>query len=234
METVVEVSLPPGADLGLVLSGSPATVQTIDTGSPLFKNQQIHTGMYAQSLRIPSKSTEVCFIPGADLLLRYLQLFSDETRVVVLRSTMVRGPHTWSVPLPPGHTQGLGMELRGFPPVVSSVHPSSPLHPYVPRGWMVDRLVVPDQYDLSLQSGGFTDARVTKIIDDTAYAKGRILTVKNEAPPDRSRQEMESRHAFDLRPFSNSTRWTVPRMMGWDKKKKNNKNTIQPYKETPM
>jgi hypothetical protein len=99
--------------------------------------------------------------------------------------------------------------MKGFPPVITSVDCNSIYNQLIQVGMLVDRLIVPDVCDMSLGSGGFTDVRVKKALDESENKEGRLLVLSEPAVvPQVKRDQM-----FDLGSFKPSKGWDFRRLI---------------------
>lgn len=199
--TTKSVLLPKGR-IGITFQGDPPKVASVAKDSPLF--DEVSEGQYAQTLMIPG--CEVSFIPSAIQLAHDLQQFDQDDRTLVFRAFPIDGPPIWAISLPTGP---LGISFKGFPPVITGMSKVFDSRGFIRVGLTVDRLVVPGLYDLSLGSGGFTDARVSKVLNETQHVEGRLLVLV-DAP--QHNQTKKSPGLFDLGGFQSSKGWTVKRM----------------------
>ena len=198
---VKSIVLLPKGDIGIKFDGDPPIVSSIANESPLLNESLL--GLYAQTLIVPG--CELSFIHSATHLDHYLNLFAHSDRTLVFRETPIEGPQTWTIHLPTGP---LGITMQGFPPVITGVSDNFVGKPFVSVGFTVQRLIVPGQYDLSLGAGGFTDARVVKVLTETKYVEGRLLVVSNvQVEHPRKQNQM-----FDFGGFLPSKGWTFRRM----------------------
>lgn len=76
-------------------------------------------------------------------------------------------------------SSSLGFGMRGFPPVITVVAPTSPLSGRLHPGQTVEALLVPGQPIFNLGAGGFTSARVEERLFDTCEIPRRTLVVKD-------------------------------------------------------
>lgn len=199
--TTKSIVLPNGR-LGITFDGDPPKVASVAKDSPLF--DEVSNGMYAQTLIVPG--CELSFIPSATQLDHDLRHFEHQDRTLVLRDFPIIGPPIWIVSLPTGP---LGISMMGFPPVITALSGTFDGSDFVRVGLTVDRLVVPGLYDLSLGTGGFTDARVVKVLNETHHVEGRVL-VLSDVPP--RNQAKKAPGLFDIGGFKASQGWTFKRM----------------------
>jgi len=210
--TSIKVELPTGSRLGLEFAGSPPVLKSIGPNSPLLAKGDVPLHWYAQTLIV--KDVEYSYIADTASLEELLGNFSDSPRTLVLYKTPLIGPSQVTVTLPVGKETGI--ELHGFPPVVVHVDERSAFHKTVPEGYVVDRLILPeDDKELSLASGGFTAANVNRALVESAHEEGRILVLKKVTPKG---DTVSSSRPFDFGAFTNQSKWTVKRMFGMENK----------------
>jgi hypothetical protein len=91
-------------------------------------------------------------------------------------------------------TAYLGVEFSGFPAMVASVDPKSPMAGKIHPGQSVYAVVVPGQPDLTLHSGGFTGHRVQEHLSQFIHVPGKKLVIKDKPTVVKGRA---SNKAFD-------------------------------------
>mmetsp|Transcript_30313 Transcript_30313/g.50361 ORF Transcript_30313/g.50361 Transcript_30313/m.50361 type:complete len:215 (-) Transcript_30313:451-1095(-) len=180
---VRSVIIPGGTeDSGMTFVGTPPVITYVDPDCAVKGEPEI--GLYVHSLVLPQ--VEIVNIRDAshlvdlmnaniprrrELILSPSQQYEDQS----LNSTHKGALYKHVLPA----TSDLGLKLTGFPPVVASLDDSSPLkHRLLPEQ-TVEALLIPGEQRMDLQSGGFTAARVTKMLKDTSDIKGRQLVVKD-------------------------------------------------------
>lgn len=201
--TSTSIALPRGR-IGVTFDGSPPKVVKVGDGSPIQKVAR--EGLYVQALIVPR--CEMSFIPYASRLVDDLQRFEQTDRTLVFRDAPLMGPPLWKVSLSPGP---LGIVMKGFPPVITKVDSTSEYRDLIHEGMTVDRLVIPGVCDLNLASGGFTDARVTKMLSENQQVEGRILVLSllDGIPTGSTKSKNKM---FDLDGFKPSKGWSLDRM----------------------
>jgi hypothetical protein len=199
--TTKSIVLPKGR-IGITFDGYPPRVASVAKDSPLF--DEVSEGCYAQTLIVPG--CEVSFIPNATQLDNDLRLFEHQDRTLVLRDFPIAGPPIWTVSLPTGP---LGIHMQGFPPVITGVSGVFDGKDFIRVGLTVDRLFVPGLYDLSLATGGFTDARVVKVLNETSHVEGRFMVLSDVLPRN---QTKSAPGLLDLGGFKTSQGWSFKRM----------------------
>lgn len=114
----------------------------------------------------------------------------------------------------------LGLALKGFPPIVSKVHALSPIRDLIQVGQRVDRLIIRErEINWSLSSGGFTDQRVAKALNEhDDVENGRILVVVADDDVCKKKKYSTGKDKgvnmwFDWGSFQNSSRWSLSRML---------------------
>jgi hypothetical protein len=191
----------PNGDTGLTFQGSPPLIQSVAIHSP-FHEEHLE-GLYVQSLIVPG--CEISFIPHTTQLHHDLERFQHVSRILLLRDSPLNGPPVWKITLPTGK---LGITMKGFPPVISSVDFDSSCREFIQVGMVVDRLIVPNICDMSLSSGGFTDIRVMKALHESENIEGRLLVIcEPTLAPYVKKSQM-----FDLGSFKPSKGWSLSRM----------------------
>mmetsp|Transcript_28982 Transcript_28982/g.47859 ORF Transcript_28982/g.47859 Transcript_28982/m.47859 type:complete len:211 (-) Transcript_28982:84-716(-) len=193
----------PRGNIGITFDGSPPKIIRVAKDSPV---QEVEEGLYAQTLIVPG--CEMSFIPYAARLVSDLQYFEQVDRTLVFRDAPLTGPPIWKLSLPLGP---LGIIMKGFPPVITTVENNSEFKGLIQEGMTVDRLIVPGVCDLNLASGGFTDTRVTKMLNESQKVEGRILvlTLLVGVPTGKIKSKNK---AFDLEGFKPSKGWSLGRM----------------------
>lgn len=195
----------PRGKIGVTFDGSPPKVIRVTKDSPV--QGTVEEGLYAQTLIVPG--CEMSFIPYAARMVADLKYFQDLDRTLILRDTPQIGPPVWKISLPVGP---VGIVMKGFPPIITQVDANSELKDFIQVGMTVDRLIVPGVCDMNLATGGFTDARVTKILNDNQTVEGRILvlTLVLEGVP--TGNPKTKNMAFDIDSLLPSKGWTLKRM----------------------
>jgi hypothetical protein len=178
MSTTETIVLPKGP-IGVVFDGKPPIVQEILSDSPLF-GTKLAVGQYVQTLIVPGV-VEISFITDTQHLLYYLDYYQQaESRTLILRRHILSGPLQFKLTLP-ATSDNLGLTMAGFPPIITHIAADSPFFGLVQSGMVVDRLYIPGwqpKSELSLATGGFTDANVIKALKDSSHIEGRILVLK--------------------------------------------------------
>jgi hypothetical protein len=200
--TTTTVEIPAGHYVDCTFRGSPPVVDTVDVASPLNKSVQI--GLHVKALRVPGM--EIFNFKDTEHLLETLSQFHQMERTLVLTDVQIGGPTMFHISLPSGK---LGITLKGFPPVVTSVNTDSPIVGRLAPGMVVEQLIVPGCAPFSLASGGFTDLNVTKRLTDHSHVEGRVLVLMFAAAPNHPQQQ-GARDAFDVGFFKGS--WGIKRM----------------------
>jgi len=76
-------------------------------------------------------------------------------------------------------TSNIGIALKGFPPFVSFVSPSSPLVGRLHGGQVVVAVLVPGRPIMNLESGGFRADKVEEYLLSTCTVMNRQLVLKD-------------------------------------------------------
>ena len=167
-----KVLLPKG-DLGLILTGSPATISAVAEDSPLAG--KVRRGLVIETICLADES-EFDDLDSEDAA-EILQKTSETDGRWILFSNEAL-PDTMTVALPAGK---LGVtfkdHLKKPPSMVSKVNANSPLLNLVKVGMVVDILTLEngDKYcEMSAEE-------LTAILSRTSDSTGRILTLKNPA-----------------------------------------------------
>jgi hypothetical protein len=197
---------------GMTLVGAPPVLTAIDADSQL-STHPIPLNWYAQSLSV--ENIEYSYIADSHTLQELLHQFhGTPRRVLTIYKTPQIGPPQITLTLPAA--KDVGLDLDGFPPVVSHVNKSSMWHNKVPEGYVVDRLVLlSDGKELSLSSGGFTASNVNRALMETSEQEGRVLVLKKVTPKG---DTTSSSGPFDLSSFRNRSHWSIKRMFGMEDK----------------
>jgi hypothetical protein len=195
------IALPIG-ETGLTFHGNPPQIQSVAIDSPFYGEHL--EGLYVQSMTVPG--CEISYIPHTTQLTHELERFHQVNRSLMLRDSPLNGPPVWKISLRPGK---LGITMKGFPPVITSVDCNSICNQFIQVGMLVDRLIVPDVCDMSLGSGGFTDVRVMKALDESENKEGRLLLLSElTVVPQVKRNQM-----FDFGSFKPSKGWNFRRLL---------------------
>ena len=202
---ITKVHLLPGAAVYDVLYGSPPRVQ--DGGSELF--QSFHFGLFVSSLEVVGRIKISNFASHHDLLSE-LQKYCNDSRILYLTDAEPEVVYLAEVSLPKGN---LGLTLTGFPPFIAAISPSSPIIGMVQVGDQVESVQILDvDLDLNLGSGGFTNHRVAKVLDEHGSAERRVLVVTRSAYA-RPSDSRDTSPMWDWGSFRDTTRWSLRRML---------------------
>jgi hypothetical protein len=197
------VDLPVGlTSVGFQLQGNPPQFSVIDPLSPL--RNQIAVGQYVHGISLPQ--TEIINLSDPAHLMQLIQANAQNPRRLLVSSTpfyldaslgssaATKGT-LYKHELPP--TTSLGIALRGFPPFVSVVAPSSPLVGRLHPGQAVVALVVPGRPIMNMEAGGFRADRVEQQLLDSCTMPNRLLVVKDRDTTIVNREKGSSRAMDD-------------------------------------
>lgn len=203
------VNLPVGChDLGFQVEGAttgttPLVITSVAKDSPL--QGRLFVGHYIHGLLMPD--IEIVNLSIATHLMEMLHLNVANQRQLLISSTPYyvdpsTGTRTlgamYKHKLPSSSSSmkngDLGFAMRGFPPVISTVQPTSIMTGRLHPGQTVEALLIPGQPVMNLAAGAFTSSKVQERLLRTAHITGRQLVVKDGAPPQR---EKGSNAAFD-------------------------------------
>lgn len=191
--SIYTVDLPIGpVNLGFEVQGCPPQISVIHQDSPIFG--QISVGDYAHGLVMPE--VEVVYLTDPVHLMQLIQVNApNPRRLMVSSSPFYVDPSigtTNSVRcamykhrLPP--SSSLGVAMKGFPPVITVVAPTSPLAGRLHPGQTVEALLVPGQPVMNLAAGAFTSAKVEERLLSTCQMGGRQLVVRDGHNPQREK-----------------------------------------------
>lgn len=214
--TSVQIDLPEGSSLaGMTLAGSPPVLTAMDPDAASLtttSGSTVPLYWYAQTLSVPK--IEYSYIEDAHTLQELLKKFSDAPRTLTLFKTPLIGPPQITLSLPKG--KDIGLDLDGFPPVVTHVETSSIWSGgIVPEGFVVDRVILNNDQELSLESGGFTANNVNRALAESSNEEGRIMILKKVKPKG---DVTSSSRPIDWSSFTNESKWTIKRMFGLETK----------------
>lgn len=210
----ITINLPVGGKPlgGMTLAGAPPVLTALDPDSPLATTCSIPLHWHVQTLSV--ENIKYSHIADSHTLQELLHQFQNVPRTLTLYKTPQIGPFQITLTLPAG--KDVGLDLDGFPPVVSHVNKSSMWCNKVPEGLVVDRLVLSnDDKELSLSSGGFTARNVNRALMQTFDQEGRVLVLKKVTPKG---DVTSSSMPFDLSSFTNRSQWSIKRMFGKEEK----------------
>jgi hypothetical protein len=186
-EGIFSVDLPVGVtNLGFQLLGSPPQFSVIDPSSPLVGH--VSVGLYVHGISLPQ--AEIVNLSDPQHLMQVIQANCTNPRRLLVSSSpyyvdsslgssaSTRGT-LYKHELPA--TPSLGITLKGFPPFISYVAPSSPLVGRVHTGQIVVALLVPGRPMMNLEAGGFRSDRVEEQLINTCTLTNRQLVVKDGA-----------------------------------------------------
>lgn len=208
--TSFKVDLPMGSSSllhGMTFAGSPPVLKAIDPSSSLARStDDILLHWYAQTLSVDN--IEYSYIADTHTLEELLQQFCHVpgTQLTLYKTPMI-GPPQVTLTLPAG--KDIDIDVDGFPPVVSHVAKSSMWHAKVPKGFVVDRLIL-HSGELSLASGGFTASNVNRAIAESSSEQGRIMVLKKVTPKG---DVTSSSRPFDWGAFVNDSKWSLKRVV---------------------
>jgi len=184
-EGVFSVDLPVEVtNLGFQLQGSPPQFSVIEPSSPLVG--RISVGLYVHGISLPQ--AEIVNLSDPQHLMQVIQANATNPRRLLVSSSpyfvdtslgssaSTRGT-LYKHELPA--TSSLGISLKGFPPFISHVAPSSPLLGRVHPGQVVVALVVPGRPIMNLEAGGLRADRVEEQLNNTCTMANRQLVVKD-------------------------------------------------------
>lgn len=191
------VDLPIGqANLGFQVQGSPPQISMIQKDSPVAT--QLMVGHYIHGIGLPD--IEIVNLSDPDHVMSLIQANAVNPRRLLVSSTPFYVDTNFSSTsgvlykhiLPA--TSSLGIAMKGFPPVITLVTPTSPLSGRLHPGQIVEALVVPRQPIMNLAAGAFTSAKVEQQLLNTCHIAGRILVVRDGPIPP---QEKGTSRALD-------------------------------------
>ena len=187
------VDLPIGpVDLGFQVQGCPPQISIIHMDCPIMG--QIAVGHYVHGIVLPG--IEIVNLTDCVHFTQLMQANAANPRRLMLSSS------PFYVDTSLGNTNNtrcaiykhqlpasssLGVVMKGFPPVITIVSPSSPLAGRLHKGQTVIALLVPGQPVMNLASGAFTSARVEERLQSTCHLGGRQLVVKDGHNPQREK-----------------------------------------------
>lgn len=188
-EGVYFVDLPIGqVDLGFQVLGSPPQFSVIDPKSPL--RDLTCVGHYIHGISLPQ--SDIINLVDPVQLMKLIQVNAATTRRLVISrhlyfvdsslgsSAATKGP-LYKHELPT--TTSLGIGMRGFPPLINVVAPTSPLAGRIHAGQTVVALLVPGKPIMNLEAGAFTADRVEEQLMMSCAVVGRQLVVKDGSGP---------------------------------------------------
>jgi hypothetical protein len=202
---ITKVNLLPGAAIDNALNGSPPRVQ--DGQSELF--QSFHYGLFVSALEVVGR-IKISNFASHHQLLSELQKYCNYSRILYLTDAEPEVGFVAEVSLPKGN---LDLTLTGFPPFIAAISPSSPIVGMVQVGDQVESVKILDfDIDLNLSSGGFTNHRVVKVLEEHKSVERRILVVTRgaHARPSYSR---DTSPIWDSGAFRDTTRWSLQRIL---------------------
>jgi hypothetical protein len=191
--SVVDLPIGP-SDLGFQVQGSPPQVSVINNkDSPVFG--QISVGCYIHGIIMPY--IEIANLLDPVHLMQLIQANAKNPRRLMVSSSpfyvdasignttsVVRGA-LYKHQLPA--SSSLGFAMKGFPPVIAIVAPTSPLVGRLHPGQTVEALLVPGYPVMNLAAGAFTSAKVEERLLSTCQLGGRQLVVKDGQKPQREK-----------------------------------------------
>jgi len=185
------------ADVRFEVQGSPPQISVVYMDCPVA--DKLTVGHYVHGIVMPE--IEIVSLADPVHLQSLIQANAANPRRLMISSspfyvdTVVRSSVSGAIykhTLPASSSLGFGM--RGFPPFIAVVAPTSPLAGRIHQGQTVEALLVPGQPILNLASGGFTSNRVEERLLKTCQIQGRQLVVKDEQT---MKREKGSSRAFD-------------------------------------
>lgn len=188
------VDLPIGpADLGFQVQGSPPQISIVDKNSPIFG--QVEVGHYIHGIEMPN--IEIVNLTDPVHSIQLIQANAANPRRLMVSSSpfyvdasignsnaVLRGAlYKHQLPASPS----LGFAMKGFPPVITVVAPTSLLAGRLHPGQTVEALLVPGQPVMNLAAGAFTSAKVEERLLSSCELGGRQLVVKDGNNPQREK-----------------------------------------------
>jgi hypothetical protein len=180
--TLSVVELPVGcSDLGFQAQGIPLVVTDVAQNSPI--QDTLFVGHYIHGLIMPD--IEIVNLSDPTHLTNMLRANVANPRQLLISSTPYYvdasiGTSTigalYKHKLPAKY---LGVTMRGFPPVIENVEPTSMMTGRLHPGQTVEALLVPGQPVMNLAAGAFTSAKLQDQLLRTAHMEGRQLVVKD-------------------------------------------------------
>jgi hypothetical protein len=187
------VDLPIGpADLGFQVQGTPPQISVINKDSPVFG--QICVGHYIHGIIM--SEIEIVNLTDPVHVTQLIQANAKNPRRLMISSSpfyvdgsidntnAVRSA-IYKHRLPA--SSSLGFAMKGFPPSITVVAPTSPLAGRLHPGQTVEALLVPGQPVMNLAAGAFTSAKVEERLLATCQLGGRQLVVKDGHNPQREK-----------------------------------------------
>lgn len=176
--TLVVLDLEVNSSSGIIFDGSPPRVTRLAHAIPSLSGQSI-IGYYMQCLEIPG--VEISNVNDTSRLHQVLIASQGLPRRLMLSSHAPEVNndgcrYTYDVPA----TTYLGVHFSGFPAVVASVDPKSPMAGKIHPGQSVHAVVVPGQPDLKFYSGGFTGHRVEEYLKQHFRVPGKQLVLTDK------------------------------------------------------
>jgi hypothetical protein len=201
---LIVVTLPLGCqNLGVEFAGTPPVIANVHPKSPLVDQMQV--GLYVHGICLPG--VEIINIIDPQQLLNLIQSNIANLRQLLLSSSLFyvdeslgppsssyRGPlYKHTLPAMPN----LGFSLIGFPPIVMTVSPGSPMSGRLIPGQTAHALLVPGEQRLDLAAGAFTSATLQEKLNRTSSVVGRQLVVHDDAPAPREKGSSKAFVAAD-------------------------------------
>jgi hypothetical protein len=179
--TVTDIALAAGPAAYIQFIGTPPQVSSYDA-SLLPASTPVLTNQYFVALKVPG--LEISSVESPQRIQEFLAAFTNELRQLVVSSQPPTNRQPGILCMYkydlPAHTP-LGISFTGFPPKISDVAPTSPLFQKVYPGQFVHTMTVPQRLELSVNSPGFTGARILQELGETNHIEGRQLVVKDSA-----------------------------------------------------
>lgn len=172
-------------NVGFTVKGIPPQITFVDP--KVWSMEQLVEGQYIHGLILPD--IEIVCLADPQHLMNLLNANTmNHRRLMVSMSpffvdsslgdydTKIKGA-LYKHKLPA--TSSLGVAMKGFPPIITVVAPTSPLAGRLHPGQTVESLLIPGQPAFNLKAGGFTSARVEQRLVETCHLEGRQLVVKD-------------------------------------------------------
>jgi len=192
------IDLPVHDSSGIAFAGCPPKVSQLIQQIPHVNENEV-VGYYFHALQI-LPGLEVSNVYDTNRLHQLLMANQHLPRKLVLSPappTIQNDGCHYKHDLPTG--EKLGIQFTGFPAQVGSVDPSSPFAGKIHPGQHVDSVIVPGQPVLTVQSGGFTGARIQECLEKHAYTEKKQIILKDQTlTPSVRRRKHTNTDPFDL------------------------------------
>jgi hypothetical protein len=190
--TLVILDLELNSSSGIIFDGSPPRVTRLAHDIPSLSGQSIK-GYYMQCLQMPG--VEISNVYDTTRLHQVLIANQGLPRRLILSSHAPEANNDgcrYAHDIPANAS--LGVHFSGFPAMVVSVDPKSPMAGKIHPGQSVYAVLVPGQPDLKLHSGGFTGHRVEEHLRQYCHVSGKRLVITDKP---KVLRDQASNRAFD-------------------------------------